>query len=211
MIHFSVRDPVSAHLLGATRGQQTIGPLLAQISHRPNEELIVVLDFTGVEAANASFLKATAFHLFLCGRLFANSSSRPVTNESEFSPKPFNVFPVFANLGPDVADEMTEVFQGRGFPFVEALSWSDDLLNQMRVRGHIEPAMREAILVLDGKKDVTATELSRGTQSPSIAPTAWNNRLADLNLNRLARRRRQGKHWHYSLIAERTQLWACGT
>ena len=67
--------------LGATLGQEHFAAVVKRSAARRDID-VLVLDFAGVRAANASYVKATLLNLHESGRLFATESS-PTTRPKD--------------------------------------------------------------------------------------------------------------------------------
>ncbi len=191
-------------LLGATLGEQHMASTQKAIDQRtlPEGELII-LDFSGVAAVNGSYIKTTAFWLFLCARLNAKKSfsESPIRHPSD--PRPYNLFIAVAGLGREVEEEFIDFFRARRIPLIVAKEWNDDSASAATLEGHLDPALKTTLTELVKSGGGNAPQLHQDLPTEGITVTAWNNRLSDLNALRLVRRTRNGKLWEYKPIAER--------
>lgn len=179
-----------ANLAGATFGGELLARVVEQLdttgtSHVP----LVVFDFTGIESASASFLKALVFGLLPAP-----------TRDSSDQRNRVEAFPVVLGMQQLVREELVDYLGLAGRAAVEALSLQGEELLSARLLGHLDEALHRTLVALLRKGAATATEL-HAESGGKINITAWNNRLADLYVKRLARRRRQGKQWIYEPIA----------
>ncbi|ADO70242.1 hypothetical protein [Stigmatella aurantiaca] len=191
----SRHEGVSPQLYGATLGQAHYKGLISTIQGALAESVVVV-DFSGVEATTASYLKATVIALLEAAMDSVNEPSRggPAT----VSKDRVNVFPVVSNLSPEVAEELQTVLEARRLPYLEALRISGTEVTQARLRGFIEAAPAETLERVVTARSTSATQLAT-LQSPPTA-TGWSNRLADLFRLRLVRRIKEGRNWLYSPV-----------
>src|SRR5437588_5228364 len=103
---------------GATLGQEHMKHLRARLGGEgrgPGVGRVVVLDYSGIDNATSSYVKATALWLLRCGQLAAGVGVDQPAGEPG-GPVALDVYPLVAGLSPDVADEIDEVFGGRKLP-----------------------------------------------------------------------------------------------
>jgi hypothetical protein len=202
------RTMTGPHAFGGALGQQHLKPLLDELGTGiAGSGQVVVLDFEGIEAVTASYLKATIIYLFKAGRAAAEGAEARNTT----LPAPMNIFPAVANLRGDVPEELDEVLSsiGQRLPCLEATLWdaADERIRHARLRGYLDTALRETIEFLNGRtQPTTAQALAADNSTVGIKETGWNNRLADLHRLRLARRVKSGRHWLYELVAQEVSL-----
>ena len=207
MIRFHIaRELAGAGLAaGSHTGERHAKLILDQIKRGGVSEsgFIVVVDFSGIELATASYVKATVLWLALCGRLYAGALSAVEQRSLHGSSvEPLNVFPVVFGANEDVQHEIDEVFARRNLPCLVANSMIGDLIRVGRVLGEIEPAAARTIAALAGFSEATAEDLHEKWPGEGVNITAWNNRLSGLHRIRVARRRKQGKTWKYQPLAK---------
>jgi hypothetical protein len=179
-----------ANLAGATFGGELLARVVEQLDDADTSAVpLVVFDFTGIESASASFLKALVFGLL------------PVpSGDSSDKRNQVEAFPVVLGMQQLVREELVDYLALAGRAAVEALSLKGEELLTARLLGHLDAALHLTLMALLRKGAATATEL-HAESGGKINITAWNNRLSDLHFRRLARRRRQGKQWIYEPIA----------
>jgi hypothetical protein len=187
---------------GATMGQKLLAPLLDQLRAFGREDQVVILDLAGIEVANASFLKATALWLQRAGAVFADLEEGR-TRGPVVGPEPLNVFPLLANAGPEVLEEIDTILRSEQIPLLVAVLSEGDRIVKARRMGHLDLALEETLTALAKERTATASSLcERYPQKPPIKSPAWSNRLAELYRLRLARRDREGRQWRYVSLAE---------
>lgn len=176
------------NLAGASLGEELLARVVSQLERADAPKMpLVVFDFTGIESATASFLKALVFGLLPTG------DSNDKWNEVE-------AFPVLLGMQHLVREELVDYLELAGRTAVEALSLHGEELLTARLLGRLDDALRRTLAALLHKGAATATELHAEAED-NINITAWNNRLSDLHGKRLARRRRHGRQWIYEPIA----------
>lgn len=192
-----------AWCFGATLGQDHLEPLRERLTKMPIQSAqLVVLDFAGIEVVNASYLKATSLWLLRCGMLQVEiEEGRRNLGAPAILPA-LNVCPLVASLSSEVAEEFDTLLRSERLPFLEAVQWERESILKARCWGPLDHALQNALEALSREGTSTATELcEKYPQRPSIKPTAWNNRLAELYRLRLVRRDRAGRQWLYSPIS----------
>ncbi len=173
------------HLAGATNGEQHLGRIAEWLDA---DDETVLFDFTGIETATSSYLKALLFAFF----------EETQRSGSGVNLKP--AFPVLVRIPAIVSEEVSQLASFAGRQLVEGVKVHEEEILVGRLHGNLEPALDATLKALIGKGSATATDLHADADG-RIAITAWNNRLADLYAKRLAKRRRVGKQWIYEPIA----------
>lgn len=181
--------PGAPILIGATRAESWLETALLQIGERRGE-VIVLIDFDQVEAANASFIKASVLRLLHMGIGYRDSSESSGRAPGQ---KQFDVFPILVNCNEEIRLELHEVMVAQRLPITINTT-------KPEVLGWLEPALRDTweLLLARGGQG-SASELAE--TSASIGHTAWANRLSELHRLRLVTRVREGKKWRYILTA----------
>lgn len=198
-------SPSDAICYGATMGQKLLAPLLDRLRESPRNEQVVVLDLAGIEVANASFLKATALWLQRAGAAFADIEDGRKRGQGG-GLEPINVFPILANAGLEVLEELATILHSEQIGLLVAVLSEDDRILKARRMGHLDPALEETLSALAAERTATASSLcERYPQKPPIKPPAWSNRLAELHRLRLARRDREGRQLRYVSLVEELQ------
>lgn len=172
------------HLAGATNGEQHLRRIVEGLDA---EDETVLLDFTGIESATSSYLKAVVFGFF-------DGAQR---NDGV---KVKSAFPVLVCLPEVVREEVSHLASLAVRQIVEGLKVRGEEVLVATLHGKLDGALETTLNALLVKGAATATDLHAAAgNEPAI--TAWNNRLADLYAKRLVRRRRVGKQWIYEPIA----------
>ena len=151
-------------LSGALRGQQLFVKLLGTLTAEPAAAQPVFLDFSGVEAATASFLRESvlAFRDMSRGRRS-------------------NLYPVVANANEAVREDLTELVKSRGGVLLTCELDQDGRISGARVIGDLDPKQQLTFDLVRKRGETDAAELMREHGAgESVGPTAWNNRLAAL-------------------------------
>lgn len=167
---------------------------------------LVLLDFSEMEAVNASYIKGTAFWLLTCGQL----STRPI--ESQLSPRhsadprPYDLYVCVTGLAPALVEEFQEFLRPRRLPILHAGRVKGEEVEEARLLGHLDSTLLQTLKVLCRQGRATAPQLFEANSKEDVTVTAWNNRLNDLNGLRLVRRFRAGRAWEYETIAGKI-LW----
>lgn len=173
------------HVAGATNGEHHLRKIVERLAA---DDETVLLDFSGIESATSSYLKAVLF-------AFLEDAQR---RESGAQAKP--AFPVLVGLSDVIREEVSQLATLAVRQFVEGLKVRGDEVLVATLHGKLDRALEATLTALIARGAATATELHAAAGSePAI--TAWNNRLADLYGKRLVKRRRTGKQWIYEPIA----------
>ena len=146
----------------------------------------VGLDFNKVESVTASWLK----------RVFNPFFADPASEEGfglELSPVLLNV------ATGDLKEEFADYLEGKGRVLISAVE-ADGALRLSKVLGRMDQAATETFRELCALKESTAQQLYERYPDRTTNQTAWNNRLVQLVELRLARRRREGRHWIYQPV-----------
>jgi hypothetical protein len=193
-------DERRAFKIGATRGQADIKPLITTLKNS-RAEAPVVLNFDGIRAVNASYVRASVAWLIRSGML-ARNGVKPSERDSD--PIPLRISQVFVrNLASDVREEIDGLlrqpsFKLSCFEFVSP--------TRLRLLGHLDLALwqcLEALYQCGG--EITALGLHRKRRSDGVQTTAWNNRLAALYARMLVDRRKEGRFWVYRTVSKQIE------
>ncbi|WP_434387423.1 hypothetical protein [Melittangium boletus] len=196
MLLYSLKNrwPNQTELFGATKGQEHFAPLLAELRDVSSGE-VVIYDFTGIEHATASYVRATVLRLLKASYRAAEDAGTSAT--SGMDSDVLDVFPLVAGLSADVAEELQTVLESQGIACFEATKWSAAGVVQGRVRGVLEGVLRDTLVRVAAARQVTASMLAE-REPPNV--TGWNNRLAELYRMRLVKRVKDGRQWIYSAV-----------
>ncbi len=207
LYRLQTQAPSAKHAIGSTLGEKMLQPLVDELQ-AANAELhigsgeLVVLDFTGIESATASFLKATVIRLLRAGSRFVDE---PTLTSGAATDLALNIYPSVYGLAADVREELTEILASQRLVCLEAKAWNTVDITAAKLHGPLEGSLWTTLYRLLGTEGATAAELHERYPSEGINPTAWNNRLAELYRLRLVRRVRRGRPWLYTSIAREVQ------
>jgi hypothetical protein len=167
-------------LFGRAMGQAHFGKLCESLA-RETQGSLVLLDFSGVQNVNGSWLNAAiAPVLAWCAR-------------SEI-----DLFPILCNFPPNSRDELELVSRLNNQCFLVAAR-PEDATTSLELVGPLDSNLEATVRVVADRGEVTGAELGR--KEASIGPTGWNNRLRELHERRLLSRRNVGRKQVYSPIA----------
>jgi len=190
-----------AHVYGATMARADVSSVVADVIQLTSTEgsLDVVLDFSGIVSATASYLKRTVLWLHDCALLAAEG--RPA-EEHEDAPIPLDIYPFVTGLAEEVSLELEDVLFQHNRICLEVPFDVAPEISKARLIGPLDPALRQTLVMLTRMQRATATELhqAHALDRQKITVNAWNNRLSDLFSRRLARRTKAGRHWVYEPV-----------
>ena len=193
--------PSSKQALGATAADAHLFDLRKQIKSRDVQPgSLILLDFNGIEAINGSYIKASAFWIYLCGQLSIRNDVPDLVGIRSTDPKPYDIYCSVANLSSDVETEFLEFFGSRNLPFLVATDWNNKGVRAARLEGRIEPTLLKSLSCLLAMNKASAPEMHARYPEDKVTVTAWNNRLSDLHALRLVKRERSGRQWEYQPI-----------
>ena len=196
--------PGAPNALGATLGQDCMEKVLSSLEAATDDDHTLILDLTGIQAVNASFLKATVFWLFQCGQAYVKQ--QPRTSDEHWAERPLRVFPAVTGCSGEVMSDVDDFFSGRQVPILHVDEGTADRIIKGHLLGRLDPVLDKTLAGLVAAGEATAAELA-ATSDDAITLNGWNNRLADLHLLRLARRRRRGKFWVYTPTTQHISIW----
>jgi len=196
--------PGAPNALGATLGQDCMEKVLPSLEAATDDDRTLILDLTGIQAVNASFLKATVFWLFQCGQAYVKQ--QPRTSDEHWAVRPLRVFPAVTGCSGEVMRDVDDFFSGRQVPILHVDEGTADRIIKGHLLGRLDPVLDKTLAGLVAAGEATAAELA-ATSDDAITLNGWNNRLADLHLLRLARRRRRGKFWVYTPTTQHISIW----
>lgn len=164
---------------------------------------LIILDYAGLAAVNASYIKATAHWLYACGQLSAKSPESVIAPRHPADVRPCDVFVAVSGLTEDVLKEFQEFLLPRKTPLVLARKFQDEAIQEASLLGYVDPTLLSTLKSLCQRGRSTAPELFQDHPDQKVTVTAWNNRLSDLHELRLVRRFRAGRAWEYETLARR--------
>ena len=144
-------------LTGVSRARRLLATLIVWTAdHAPKGTLI--LDFTGVGDASASFLRES----ILAFRDYVRA----------YQPE---VFPVLANLAAEVSEEFDTLLKDRGEAMPRCRLDTAGAPFDAEVLGVLEPGLSQTLEIIR-----TRGQLALGDLPSETKPTTWSNRIASL-------------------------------
>lgn len=198
--------PKEAHLHGATLAHQHVKEVVGQLSDAPTHPTLFILDFENVTSVTASYLRGTLLWAILCGQAEVDKTVSGAGMEPG-SIRPIPLFASIRNCSAEIAGDIHDFFGGRGLPILEILEMTPAGPISTRLLGQLDPLLFRTLQQVADRPNVTAAELSEKSRE-EITINGWSNRLSDLYRLRLLTRRREGKFWRYSAIAQSISIWA---
>lgn len=169
-------------LAGAMAGRRDLGRLLERTAAEPAAPGPLFLDFKGIVAATASYLRESgvAFRAMLRGR------------DSLY-------YPVIANANEAVRDELLELARARGDVFLTCELGADGSISAAALVGELEEKQQVTFRLVQDHGETDAGDLMRkyGEREKVRHATAWNNRLSALASLGLVIETRQGRLKRY--------------
>lgn len=183
MIHVQILTHTSGPILsGATAGRSAALAMAEALPDLPGDPP-VVLDFSGVEIATASFLREAVLGF------------RQLIRHDYPSL-------LLQNLGSATLEDLREVLTARN-EVIAVLPSLNDEQQAPKLIGELEPKLRKIFETLQLEGGLTARELAEKYPDEGLSTvTAWNNRLAALAELGLAVSERIGRSKVYSSILE---------
>lgn len=154
-----------ALLGGATLGRHVCSNMLARIVTEPRSPEPIYLDFAKVELGTASFLRESVLEF---KRVLREKKSR--------------FYPVVANLGPELREDLCEVIYSSRDAIIECWSSGPSEKLEWKLIGDLDPKQMLTFELVHeaGETDAKTLMLSYGEQEGTTRTTAWNNRLSSL-------------------------------
>ena len=165
-----------------------------------------VLDFSGLDSVNSSYIKGTAFWLFICGQLTTKGPGSHLSPRHPADPRPYELYVCVAGLSPEVVVEFQEFLKPRELPMLYARRLKGEAIEEAVLLGYLDPTLRQTLKAIAAEGRTTAPALHQSHSDEDVTVTAWNNRLNDLHSFRLVRRVRAGRAWEYEAIAKKI-IW----
>ena len=150
-------------LAGAVPGRKVFAKLVDRTGNDPSTPEPLVLDFTGVEVATASFLRESIL-------AFRNDVREHRSN----------FYPVIANVNEAVADEIAVLLASRRDVLMLCSLNETGEPHGARLIGELDPKQRLTFDLVQERGETNAAELYKYHTTEQVAQTAWNNRLAAL-------------------------------
>ena len=179
----ALKKLLGARLLGRLQGKRDYAKVCEELAATPTGET-VLLDFGGVTLLSGSWANAMLVPLY-----------RRATEDR------VDLFPVLTNIAPACLDDLLLVAEWNHQCYLHAETINGEPLKAVLL-GALDPGQESTLKAVLEHGEVTGAELERLCPPGSPKATAWNNRLKDLYLKRLLRRRKQGREMFYSPIVK---------
>lgn len=174
---------LGTRLLGRVQGKRDYARVCEELAVASPGET-VLLDFDGVKLLSGSWANAMLVPLY----------RRAAEDQVD-------LFPVLANVAPECLDDLLLVAEWNHQCYLRA-----EIVNGEPIKaallGPLDTGQESTLKAVLEHGEVTGAELERRCPPGSPKATAWNNRLKDLYLKRLLRRRKQGREMFYSPIVK---------
>jgi hypothetical protein len=170
-------------LAGKSDGIRDYPKLADAIEDTPAAE-IVVLDWSGIEIASASYFGSTFIPLLrmaIAGQL--------------------DRYFVMTGLNNTCLDELRLVLEAQSLVALVG-EWKQGAIKNAQVVGKLDAAYAETLVAVQHVQSASATQLFEQHQrGPKIGKTGWINRLANLHRLRLVRKQRVGRQYIFESLA----------
>lgn len=187
MDRLSVREITGLEMLAGKSGAVRDFPkFLAAVEASP-EGSTVLLDWSGVEVATASYFSGT--YLRLLRMTMTGDLDR---------------YLVLAGYNETCADELKLALELAGLVALKADCRKSGTIENVQPFGKLETAYLETFAAVQGTKGTSASELHRqnARRHSRIGKTAWINRLTYLHRLRLVRRQKTGRQFIFRPVEE---------
>ena len=177
-----IRDLTGTAILsGAINGKAAFAAIIGKANREPEEPTPLLLDFTGVEVATASFLREAVFALKSYMR---NTNSR--------------YYPVVSNINEAVHEELAVVADARGDALFAVTTEKGSVVGRYLI-GNLDPKQSVTLEHVTALKGTDAGSLMEkyGKEEKTASATAWNNRLSALVSRGLIREFARGRAKFY--------------
>lgn len=178
----AVADKFGKLLSGKVTARQHFAIASGLLADVPAGE-VIVFDFAGVDYVSGSWINWMLVPLVTYAADDSNDHYLVLIN-----------FPAIS------LDDLHLIANVEHTPF---LVTTGSKLNEVMVVGDLDPAQTVTLLAVQNKGTATGASLA----DENVKPTAWNNRLRDLNLKRLLRRRKEGREQVYSIVLPEVRFY----
>lgn len=163
-MHLHLKDLAQNDVLaGALNGRSLLVPLLEATMSEPAEPEPLLIDFSGIEVATASFLRESVLAL---NKIVRSRRS--------------NYYLVVANPNEAVRDEFTELALSRREVLMTCEVNGHGVVVSKAPIGNLDPKQKITFDVVHQHGETDAGELMRENGEGLKHATAWNNRLSSL-------------------------------
>lgn len=179
----AIKKLLGTRLLGRLQGKRDYAKVCEQLAEVPAGET-VLLDFGGVTLVSGSWANAMLVPLY----------RRAAEDEVD-------LFPVLANVAPECLDDLLLVAEWNHQCYLHAECAKGEPIKAVLL-GSLDAGQESTLKAVLEHSEVTGAELERLCPQGSPKATAWNNRLKDLYLKRLLRRRKRGREMLYTPVVK---------
>jgi hypothetical protein len=185
MTRIRIREVTGQEILaGKSNGLRDYPKLLSAIEGTGAGD-IVVLDWSGIELATASYFGATFVPLL---RLAIEGQ--------------LDRYFVLTGLNQTSLDELKLVLENQGLVTLIG-DWKEDGVRNAETLGRLDPAYAETLQAVQRVEAASATELfKKHTARTRIGKTGWINRLSNLHHLRLVRKQRVGREYVFQALSK---------
>lgn len=166
----------------------------------------VYLDFSDIEDATPSYIKATVLALHQCGRRFMKAITLDEHVDTAELSQPLNIIVAVLNASLHVQECIHEVFARRGFAVLAGAQLFNDRIEDAVVLGRLDEKIFETLQRACGFDEFQASNLLEKDNPTEPGVTGWNNRLAELHRLRLLQRRTDGRTNRFKSFANKVNL-----
>jgi hypothetical protein len=154
-----------AILSGATAGKAAFLAVFEKAQIEPDDPSPLLLDFSAIEVATASYLREAVFAL----------KSYLRTTGSKF-------YPVVANVNNTVREELGVIAEAKGDVLIAVETSKSGAVKRQTIIGSLDPKQATTFERVNALKRTDAGSLMEkfGSEENTTSTTAWNNRLAAL-------------------------------
>lgn len=150
-------------LAGAENGRSLLVRLLEATRSEPTEPEPLLLDFSGIDVATASYLRESVLAL------------RDIVRSRRS-----NFYPVIANPNETVRDELAVLAESRGAVLMTCVVDDQGVVVSTAAIGSLDPKQKMTFDIVYEHGETDAGELMRKNDDGLKHSTAWNNRLSSL-------------------------------
>lgn len=174
-------------LAGALNGRTAFNRMLEVTMEEPENPELIILDFSGVVVATASFLRESVL------------AFRDVIRRRRSQ-----LYPIVANLNEFVRDEFVDLLESRGDALMTCSVSDSGGVRDAAPLGVLDPKQRLTFDLVrqHGETDAGALMRQYGESERVKYTTAWNNRLAALAALGLIIEQSQGRSKRYRPLVE---------
>jgi hypothetical protein len=197
LVHKMRADKASTRW-GATRAQADLAGFPAAILAAP-EPVDLLLDFSGIEAVNGSYVRASVGWLLRCALLSRSDTVEEASGTDPWLIRPLGISALFVgNLSTEVRQDIQLWLRANRLPCLEALGWTKQEVATASVLGVLDTQLSKTLSCLSScGGQAVADTLWKQFSDHGIGVTAWNTRLSELYSRLLVNRRKEGKFWRY--------------